>query len=60
MFAHNSTGNRIVPWKVSTDQTQEEWKLREAIMLTLVTTPTSQVTREWSEYTTVRLEWVSS
>ena len=45
---------------MSTDQTQEEWKLREEIMVTLVTTPTSQVTREWSEYTTVRLEWVSS
>ena len=45
---------------MSTDQTQEEWKLREEIMLTFVTTPTSQVTREWSEYTTVRLEWVSS
>ena len=45
---------------MSTDQTQEEWKLREEIILTLVITPTSQVTREWSEYTTVRLEWVSS
>ena len=45
---------------MSTDQTQEEWKLCEEIMLTLVTTPTSHVIREWSEYTTVRLEWVSS
>ena len=35
--------------------------MHEVIMLTLplVTSPTSQVTREWSEYTTatVRLEW---
>ena len=45
---------------MSTDQTHDEWKLCEVIMVTLVITPTSQVTREWSEYTTVRLEWVSS
>ena len=54
------SGSSYIPWNVSTDQTQEEWKLFEETMLTLFMLFTSQVTMEWSEYTTARQEWVSS